>query len=568
MTLSTSGVPWLLAVLAGGVTLACKSGEAPNAEVGPICPSCVAGGESSDFSGGTYPPQEDRCEVYLVVSQPLDADADTNDARLVQDVRRRLNAAAASPFQWSASGQVQSGAPATGYDPNVISVETEFEFGETFVEQLDPAQCASGYCFHQGGLIRCALRDERWLRQDFAVRLKTSDQAIDARLEGSGRITMDGHFATGRYVSGGEPQAYASDVEGTLRIAPSEPGDPRLWAQLALFGAELRGNVVIRHETWSDISNDYFPPYVPLSGSWPTTDECGSSAVATNMETPSVLLGGRAPGDLLAAVKAGSQGTQNASWEDGRAEVVQVEYGEPVAEQVCLSRQSVAFPRQRVSATAVESDINVTWHGLTILHETGEVAGFQSHGRFEYDAEEEHVGEELAGYQQPPEDRLTLDVFLSDAKANFDSGYGGWTGTAFPAWDLNMSRSAWVGCSEAGCDSVQLQACLGTNEHGYNTCDSLIDLPVVPINLSDVVTRIFSHQPTTGVTPAVPSIAPTPPGVNPEPTLTSQPGVSSVTPDTPMPPRPGEDGDAGLPSSAASSDSPADAAAIGTDASF
>lgn len=568
MNLSTFGAPWLLAVLAGGVTLACKGGEAPNAEVGPICPSCVAGGESSDFSGGTYPPQEDRCEVYLVVSQPLDADADTNDARLVQDVRRRLNAAAASPFQWSASGQVQSGAPATGYDPNVISVETEFEFGETFVEQLDPAQCASGYCFHQGGLIRCALRDERWLRQDFAVRLKTSDQAIDARLEGSGRITMDGHFATGRYVSGGEPQAYASDVEGTLRIAPSEPGDPRLWAQLALFGAELRGNVVISLETWSDISNDYFPPYVPLSGSWPTTDECGSSAVATNMETPSVLLGGRAPGDLLAAVKAGSQGTQNASWEDGGAEVVQVAYGQSVGEQVCLSRQGVWFPHQRVAMTVADSEIDVDWDGVTILHDKGKVAGFQSHGVFEYDAEEERIGEELVGFELPREDRLTLEFSLSDARAIFDSGYGTSLGTAFPDWDVKISRVAWSDCSEDGCGSVEEVACLGTNEHGYNTCDSFTNLPVVPIDLGDVVTRISSHQPTTGVTPAVPSIAPTPPGVNPEATLTSQPGVTSVTPGTPMPPTPDEDGDAGSPAPAASSDSPADAAATGADASF
>lgn len=128
------GSVWVVALLTVGGPLACKSGGDTGAEVGPICPSCVAGGESSDFSGGSVPAREDLCEAYFVVSEPLNVDEDNDDARLVRDMRRRLTAARSAPFQWAAPDAIGSGAPATGYDPGSIRVETEFEFGETFVE--------------------------------------------------------------------------------------------------------------------------------------------------------------------------------------------------------------------------------------------------------------------------------------------------------------------------------------------------------------------------------------------------------------------------------------------------
>lgn len=98
MRRSRFGSPWLVAVLTVGAAPACKSGGEVAAEVGPICPGCVAGGESSDFSGGSVPAREDSCEAYLVVSELLDTADDSDNARLVLDVRRRLTAATSAPF--------------------------------------------------------------------------------------------------------------------------------------------------------------------------------------------------------------------------------------------------------------------------------------------------------------------------------------------------------------------------------------------------------------------------------------------------------------------------------------
>lgn len=533
MRRSRCGSPWLVAVLAAGFPLACKSAGDAGAEVGPICPSCVAGGESSDFSGGTTTAQEDRCEVYHVVSELFDTDEDSADARLVRDVRRRLAAATSAPFQWSAPEKVESGAPATGYDPGVISVDIEFEFGETFVERLDPTVCADGYCVRFDEPSRCALRDERWLRQDFEVRLKTSDHAIDATLAGSGRITLDGHFATGQYIRGGVPRAYASEIEGTLRIAPSEPGPAQIRADLALFDSELRGNLELKLESYDFL---HFPTYVPLVGAWPAGDVCGWSSTSTRVDDSSVFLGGKTPRELLEEVKAGTGGTQSASWDDGSPEVVQVSYDESVGANVCLNRQTVAFPEQRVSTKVFDSELDMSLKGITIRHETGVVTGFESHIGFEHDANRARTGAAPVWFERPREDGRTVAVVVSDAKTRFASNYGTWTGTAFPAWDVTLSRLDWASCSEDGCGSVE-RTCLGTDEYGYNACYVLQeDLPVVPTDLPESVIRILTASRQMGV----PTWVPVTPGTSSAGPIA--PGVSSALP---VPPDGASDVDSG-----------------------
>lgn len=556
----------VLAGLAGGLALSCQSGGL-GSEVGPICPECVAGGESSDFNGGSVPPIEHLCEAYHVLSERLDAEGTRDDELLVEDVRRRLSAAAIQQFQWSAPANVESGAPATGYSSGIIDMEIEFEFGETFVERLDPATCAGGYCLRSDELARCALREERWLRQDFDVRLKTSDRAIDATLSGSARITRDGRFATGPYVQGGQPQVSAASVNGTLRLAPSVPGEPVVGAHLDLFESQLSGGVAVRLDASSGTGEPYFPTYAPLSGGWPvhrgaadgeTADgDCPWATVPTPADIAHDWLGGKAPQQLAAEVRGAIADPQPASWDSGGAEVVQVIYDASAGSRACVGLSAIWLPQQRVTVATVEAG-DVHWEGLLIHHEAGELVGFESSARFEYNADNDSIGERIAALEELEEDRQSVKVSVRDAKRKVDSGYGTWTATAFPAWDLTVSRSRGVDCPGPQCRAGEPLACMGTDEHGYNACDGSASLPTVCVDPSDLVNHILVNQPQTPVSPSTLSVSPEPAeasstSVAPVP-ITCSPRVDPVTPS-------GSDASnpAGIPDSEPSVAIPADA---------
>lgn len=544
MSRSNFASAWVLALLAGGAALACKSGEEGSSKVGPICPGCVAGGESSDFNGGSYPAAEDLCDSYYVVSERLETAGTPDDTQLMNDVRRRLSAEERASFSWSPNEAVESGAPATGYDPGEISVRTTFEWGETFVERLDPTRCASGYCFEHsaGQLVRCGWREERWLRQELEMHIATSDDALDVTLAGSARITTDGWVDTAR-MSGGEPRANASDATGTLRIAPSNPGDPRIGSSLVLNGAQVSGSVQISHSPFLD-TGPTFPTYSPISGQWQapeaaTESECGWGAVPVAIDVAHDLLGGKTPSDLLDAVTAATAQPQSSSWETDGSELITVTFDDNSGSVACVHRTSLWFPEQRVRVTSSETDIDVIWNGLGITHEAGKIVGFSSDAQFVY--KNERIGERIESLSELTGDKTRVEVQVSAARTNVDSGYGTWIETAFPGWDVSVVRYRPAPCPGDRCGYEDTLACLGTDELGYNACHATPEnLPTKVVDLTEVVRRILDAQVSQQVTPGLPTPGvPSQIGVNPASPVTPgvstfvPPGVSSVLPTPP-----------------------------------
>jgi hypothetical protein len=532
----------VLVLFASGSVMGCKGGAQGQAqdgaqvreqsvEVGPICPACVAGGESSDFNGGVPDYGGDICEVAFRTAKPFNADEDSDEGRLLRDVRRRLGEASNARFQWSVPTNVDPGSSATGYEPGVIGIETEFEFGATWVEDLDPTACADGYCFYRNELVRCALREERWLRQDFDVRLTTSDHAIDATLSGSARITMEGRFFTGEYV--GQPvEVSSSEVEGTLRLTTSEAHYPRMVADLNLVGSQLRGHVSIRTWAWDLLVGDW-----PIANDG-NTDDCGWSTVPAALNAPHAWIGGKTPLELTSAVRVAMAQAQHASWDEkygnpapsgsarllvppapsnavsdecppeqgqssaqscagdssgAGSDTVLVALHEDMGTHVCLGRDTLEVPKQGITVTTSESGLQAEWSGLTISHDDGDIIGFSSSANFAYDADEGLIGERSEDSSSPGEVRMFVGV--SDAKMNVSSGYGTWKATAFPAWDLMLVKLI----------QDTPKSCLGTDSRGYNACSPRPEqLPTVSIDVADIATRIIEARPPSPAASSVP----------------------------------------------------------------
>lgn len=255
---------------------------------GPICPECVAGGETSDFTGT----QSGECAIFwledaVTLEQAEATGFDVSAARAL--LERRFSAS----FAWKLDRDFVPGD--VDHDPGIVSgftpetrVEGAIELpGTASYRHWDPARCDNGICtLTDGARKNCGLGVLGVLLLDASVELQTADGALSlAQIPAQAFIRLEPVTTV--------PLNFELDlsaVHGTLRLERQYPGPSRgtLYATLHARPEGIRGSL---QPILGRVPSDAPPTagedayFRSLVGRWPAEDECLPHQLPVNEQT-------------------------------------------------------------------------------------------------------------------------------------------------------------------------------------------------------------------------------------------------------------------------------------------
>jgi hypothetical protein len=251
-------------VLLCGVVLALcgacgASGEAKES-TRSVCSDCpgLAGGESSDFGGGTPHP----ClafEQRVPISDARAIELGFDMARLTALIERDFDA----PLRWMAS-EPNRGGPAAGYEART-RIEGRARRGDwlTYVG-LDPSRCQDTVCNDDDvGEWTCA--DS--LELGVEVELRTVDGAVSATASG---YVLQGRPGFPFERPAGSQRADLRDVTGSLRLFP--PASPPIRYALLMIDLLFEADQIegdLRPYFYLSAREGSGEDNIPLAGHWP-----------------------------------------------------------------------------------------------------------------------------------------------------------------------------------------------------------------------------------------------------------------------------------------------------------
>jgi hypothetical protein len=255
---------------------------------GPICPGCVAGGETSDFTGT----QSSECSIFwlkdaVTLEQAEATGFDVSAARAL--LERRFSAS----FAWKLDRDFLPGD--LDHDPGIVSgftpetrVEGAIELpGTASYRHWDPARCDNGICTLTDGTRKnCGLGVLGVLLLDASVELQTADGALSlAQIPAQALLRLEPVTTV--------PLNFELDlsaVQGTLRLERQYPGPSRgtLYATLHARPEAIRGSLQpilgrVPSDAPATAGEDAY--FRSLVGRWPAEDECLPHQLPVNEQT-------------------------------------------------------------------------------------------------------------------------------------------------------------------------------------------------------------------------------------------------------------------------------------------
>jgi hypothetical protein len=257
----------------GGASRGAGNGSGGDqAPTGGVCPSCQAGGETSDFGSGS----QAACALALIERELDFAEAEALGFAVAAQ-RDAIEVPIDEPMRWNAQ-QTEAGGPATGFEPETrvtltLSMESIAHF------ELDPEQCDSETCELDGGTQTEAEPCRTYIKVYARGELSTADGAIEVTFEPQPVRVLYGDAEEIRDLSVAA-QANLADVRGSLRVDPLVPepyvGRLDLSLQYGPDGTLAWGDIDISvYPDWDNLPEDSDIPselsrYHPLRGHFGT----------------------------------------------------------------------------------------------------------------------------------------------------------------------------------------------------------------------------------------------------------------------------------------------------------
>jgi hypothetical protein len=317
-----------IVALGAALSTGCNAGDAttggPEDEMGPICASCTAGGQTTDF--GTVDPCSNNAEGEAIDLATAGELGFTN----LDQFEREFEAS----FRWIPQ-ETTNGGPATGYDPS-----TRVR-GRTTLESIKHVPAASDVC-------------DDTLRVTLELEFATEDRALEI----AGPVHAWVRRGESLAAEGTLDLAHAS---GTLHLAPSDWSWVARGAVpifLAYWPDRVRGSLALALAAERE-PGDFPPPphsYFPLTAQFPD-DWCDYTSLPFAPDEPGATPSGLSASELRAELQAliGDDPLPG-SWGDGAAVSAETTFGEP--RNVCVGPSALGYEMPLV-VTSSDARIHV-----------------------------------------------------------------------------------------------------------------------------------------------------------------------------------------------------------------